>query len=244
MREKKFTRIAAFLLCLTMLLGNAVVLTSASEIENSEDSITDVTLEELRERLNAITYEEYFAKNANVPNATEKVDVDISAYAAEGDGFELVERDGQAALFTPQNGSVTWTVNVPKTAKYAIKIEYYPDQNRATSIERILQINDKVPFAEARFLTLPKNWVNDYEAFEISSDLVSEAKQVGYNVIEADGKSYITFPDFVTEEMTRFAEDHNVRFFLHDITNNELFAGNRYQMTSADYLALRLGHLL
>ena len=59
MREKKFTRIAAFLLCLTMLLGNAVVFASASENDDSEGSITDVTLEELRELLNAITYEEY-----------------------------------------------------------------------------------------------------------------------------------------------------------------------------------------
>ena len=45
------------------------------------------------------------------------------------------------------NVEVSWTVNIPETAKYAIKIEYYPDQNRSTSIERTLKINDKVPFA-------------------------------------------------------------------------------------------------
>ena len=45
MREKKFTRIAAFLLCLTMILGNAVIFASASDATGSGDSITDVSLE-------------------------------------------------------------------------------------------------------------------------------------------------------------------------------------------------------
>ena len=222
MREKKFTRIAAFLLCLTMLLGSAVVFASASEIDDSEGSITDVTLEELRELLNAITYEEYSAKYHNVANATQTVQVPIDQYDTKDEGFKMEEKGGVNALYTPQNGSVSWTVDVPETAKYAIKIEYYPDQNRATSIERILKINDEVPFAEARFLTLPKRWVNDYVDFEISSDLVSKAKEVGYEVIQKDGKSYITFPDYVTEAMSQFAEEYEVRFFQRDITNNEL----------------------
>ena len=58
MREKKFTRIAAFLLCLVMVLGNAAIFASASEIEDSGDSTTNVTLESLKELLNAISYEE------------------------------------------------------------------------------------------------------------------------------------------------------------------------------------------
>ena len=223
MREKKFTRIAAFLLCLTMLLGSAVVFASASDTVNSEDSITGVTLEELKELLNAITYEEYSEKYADVPRAKAPIEVPIAQFVTTDEGFAMEPKGGVEALFTPQNGSVSWTVTVPETAKYAIKIEYYPDQNRATSIERILKINDKVPFAEARFLTLPKRWVNDYEDFEISADLVAAAKEVfGKYVIEKDGKSYITFPDFVTQEMADFSEEYGVRFFQRDITKNEI----------------------
>ena len=221
MREKKFTRIVAFLLCLTMLVGNAIVIASASEVK-SGDSVTDVTLEELRELLNAISYEEYSKKNADVSGATQVIQVPIREFTAEGEGFEMGTKGGVDALYTPATGSVSWTVEIPKTAKYAIKIEYYPDQNRSTSIERILKLNDKVPFAEARFLTLPKRWVNNYEDFEIDSSLVSEAKAVGYNVVEKDGKSYITFPDFVTQEMSAFADEYGVRFFQRDITKNEI----------------------
>ena len=221
MREKKFTRIVAFLLCLTMLIGNVVVLASASE-DHSGDSITDVTLEELRELLNAISYEEYSEKNADVKGAKETIQVPIDQFVADGDGFKMESKGGVQALYTPATGSVSWTVDIPETAKYAIKIEYYPDQNRSTSIERILKINDKVPFSEARFLTMPKRWVNNYVDFEIDSSLVSEAKAVGYEVVEKDGKSYITFPDFVTQEMSEFADEYGVRFFQRDITKNEI----------------------
>ena len=222
MREKKFTRILAFLLCLTMLMGSAVVCVSASDATNSEGSVTDVTLEELRELLNAISYEEYSEKYADVGRADQAIQIPIDAFVTEDEGFKMETKDGVNALYTPQNGSVSWTIDIPETAKYAIKIEYYPDQNRSTSIERILKINDKVPFAEARFLTLPKRWVNDYVDFEISADLVTEAKEVGYEVIEKDGKSYITFPDFVTTAMADFAEEYGVRFFQRDITDNEI----------------------
>ena len=101
MREKKFTRIAALLLCLTMLLGNAVIFASASDAEGSGGSITDVSLEELRELLNAISYEEYSDKNAAVPGATQTVEVPIGQFSTEDDGFEMQTKDGVNALFTP-----------------------------------------------------------------------------------------------------------------------------------------------
>ena len=230
MREKKFTRIAAFLLCLTMLLGNAVVFASASDADGSGGSITDVSLEELRELLNAISYEEYSDKNATIPGATQTVEVPIDLFSTEDDGFKMETKDGVNALFTPANGEVSWTVTVPETAKYAIKIEYYPDQNRSTSIERVLKINDKVPFAEARFLTLPKRWVNDYVDAtvvpgkgETAESVAAKAKEVGYTDVRVeDGKVRIGFPDFVTQDMAEFADTYKVRYLQRDITNNEI----------------------
>ncbi len=230
MREKKFTRIAAFLLCFAMLLGNAVIIASASGTASGDGSITDTSLEDLRELLNAISYGEYSEKNAEIPAASEAIQVPIGEYTTESEGFEMKTVDGVEALFTPQDGEVYWTINVPADAKYAIMIEYYPDQNRSTSIERILKINDKVPFAEARFLTMPKRWVNEYEKAiltpgkgESAEALSALATEAGYtDVTIQDGKVYIGFPDFVTEEMSIFADSFGVRFFQRDITKNEI----------------------
>lgn len=227
MREKKFQRIAAFVLCLAMVLGNAVVFASASE---PDGSVTDVSLEELRELLNAISYAEYTEKHQNVPTATQTIEVPIDQYVTEDDGFELHVVEGAEALFTPQTGEVSWTVTIPETAKYAIKIEYYPDQNRATSIERILKINDKVPFSEARFLTLPKRWVNDYEDAvltpgkgQTAEALAALATEAGYtDVTVVDGKVVIGFPAYISKSMSDFADEYGVRYFQKDINNNEI----------------------
>ena len=237
MREKKFTRIAAFALCLCTLFGSAAVLASAAEPSGSGSSI-DVSSSELKELLNAITYQEYQDKYSDVQRATGKVEVPIASFTATSDEFKMVVRDGEDALFTPQDGSVSWTVDIPQSvmpkgkreAKFAIRIEYFPDANRSTSIERILKINDKVPFAEARFLNVPKRWVNDYKAAELvpakgttAAELAQLAKDVGFDDIETkDGKVYLGFPDAFTSEMTAFAEEYEVRFFQRDTTNNEL----------------------
>ena len=230
MREKKFTRIAALLLCLTMLIGNAVIFASASDASGTGGSTTDVSLEELRELLNAITYEEYSEKNAAVPGATQSIVVDVSTYITEDDGFKMEMKDGVNALFTPADGEVSWTVTIPETAKYAIRFEYYPDQNRSTSIERTLKINDKVPFSEARFITLPKRWVNDYVDATLTpgkgetvESLAGAAKEAGYTDVRIEsGKVLIGFPDFVTQEMADFADAFGVRFFQRDISKNEI----------------------
>ena len=231
MRGTKFKRLAAFLLSTSMLLGSFAVVASAAEQDSAGGgSITDVSLEELKELLNAISYDEYAEANRDVPRATESVEVNISDFVTEDEGFEYRVEDGKDALFTPYNGSVSWKVNIPATAKYAIKIEYYPNQNRSTSIERILKINDKVPFAEARFLTLPKRWVNDYVdavltpgAKQSAEALADLAKEAGYKDVRVEnGKVYIGFPDYMTQSMSEFADDYRVRFFQTDITNNEI----------------------
>ena len=242
MREKKFTRILAFALCLVMLLGNTVMLTSASGGEGSGNASSGSALDELRELLNAISYEEYSQKNSHVAAAGSTVEVPVADFTVvkkvvmyDNDGNELRNfewDESKNALYTPANGEVSWTVTVPETGKYAIKIEYYPDANRSTSIERIFKINDKVPFAEARFLTLPKRWVNDYEDAilvpgkgQTAESLAAAAVEAGYKaetVRVEDGMVKISFPEFVTESMSAFADEYGVRFFQKDITNNEL----------------------
>ncbi len=259
MREKKFTRIAAFVLCLCMLFGSAVVVVSASESSDSGSESVGTSSESLRELLNAITYAEYQKKNIDVPRAVHAVSVDISPDTNPGftltgadeetlAKFAMVTRDGVEGLYTPENGSVSWTVDIPQSAmpdgddeaKFAIRIEYYPDTNKSTSIERILKINDKVPFAEARFLTLPKRWVNAYEKAKLSAkegmtleQLKAEALAAGYTDVEIcdvwnenkqrnEQKVCIGFPDYFSPAMNAFAKKYSVRFFLRDLTNNEI----------------------
>ncbi len=233
----KFKRLIAGLLAFMMLFGGNAVIASASD-KASGDSVTDTSLADLKELLNAISYDEYEAKNKNVPKAKEELVIDVLNYeevVVVNDPFSEAEMsDGVKVLYTPQDGEVTWSVEIPETAKYAIKIEYYPfENNRSTSIERILKIDDAVPFAEARFLTLPKNWVNQYAAAVIepedeSAASVAEAAEAagftdaGSTVTVEGGKVSITFPQYMTESMREFCDTYEVRFFMTDINRNEI----------------------
>ncbi len=226
-----------------MLLGNAIVIASAAEPSDSGSSSIDTSSDELRELLNAITYQEYQKKYVDVKRAVGTVRVPIDQFVVDSttkdeykDQFKMVKVGDDDALFTPQNGSVSWIVNIPdeampgtREAKFAVLIEYFPNENKSTSIERILKINDKVPFAEARFLTMPKRWVNDYVDAILTpsgigaAELADKAKAAGYTEVSVqDGKVVIGFPDHFTAEMTAFAKDYEVRFFQRDITNNEI----------------------
>ena len=127
-------------------------------------------MSEIKELLNAISYGEYAKTYSNKPKATQAITIDaITGY--NGAGYIVSEEDAAAGdirpadkdkdgvaegLFTSSEGEVSWVVTVPESAKYAIMIEYYPVVRKAASIERVFKINDKVPFGEARYLTLSK----------------------------------------------------------------------------------------
>ena len=176
MKKTKFHRLLALVLATALLVGGALSVSAASV--GMIGSTTNKTLAEIKEQLNAISYEAYVAKNADVPRATSAV---LIAAAQEGiwsfekgvsgDEAEVkVMEDGSVALYTPASGTTTWKVTIPAAGKYSIVIEYWPDQAKAASIERILKINDEIPFAQARYLTLPKIWNNKYVSAQVSDE--------------------------------------------------------------------------
>lgn len=81
--------------------------------------------------------------------------------------------DGRKSIFLPAEGTVAWNVEIPKTALYSIDMQYYAfagEGSKTTGIERTFYINGKVPFYEARFLTLTKTWTNDESTYELDEN--------------------------------------------------------------------------
>ena len=211
MGKAKFTKLMALILALTFLVGGGTVATFAAEDTGDEvgSEETNDTLAEIKELLNAISYGEYSAKysGAAYPKATQTITIDATNGYITADGEEDVrladkEKDGVAeGLFTSSEGEVSWTVEVPESAKYAIKIEYYPVIGKAASIERVFKINDKVPFGEARYLTLSKTWTSEYlEGLYLVGSLDSVSGSVS-DVAESD------LPGDIRNELQAFAEE-------------------------------------
>ena len=203
----------------------------------------------------------YFDK---VPNATEEIVIngldgvyvntlgDVLSYDGDtvikpGDKIPNTDlpykfSDGTTeGLLIPDSGTTTWTIaadseNAIKTAtRYSIYIEYYPIENKSAAIERIFMINDKVPFAEARYMTISKVWSTPYPDAGIilgkkdsAESIIAAAKEAGF----ADAKEStnnkgekvvaLSFPELWTEKLTKFVKEYEVRYFTADTDRNEI----------------------
>jgi hypothetical protein len=246
MKRTKIQRVTALLLCLIFVASCFSVNTLAADgaagesgggssgSNDQENSYLGLSTSDMLELLETISYTDYLLEYSGVTPATDVVTIDaVNSVLAEKSDVDVTanvgEYDGETALLTPGTGSVTWKVTVPKTAKYTIKIEYYAvDDGKASSIERIFRINGKVPFSEARYLTIKKNWVNDYvdaiyNGDESKATLKTEADKAGIEYYEdAAGKLCFKYPEVWTSAITKFCELYEIRFFKLDINKNEL----------------------
>ncbi len=249
MKKTNFQRLTATLLCLMFVLGCFVLPISAAQTDTSgtsgtSSSTTGQTLAEIRELLNAMSYKEYAALYVGVPGGKEVITIDavkdINSEKTDSDDYEIIGdgenaedmakyglNEGEFCIATNGTGSVTWNVEVPTRGKYVIKIEYYATEGKATAVERILKINDKVPFSEARYLSLNKNWQNDYVDAIYSGkaswdEVKSAADKAGVEYYENDGQLKFKYPEVWTNARTSFCEQYDLRFMKIDIYKNEL----------------------
>lgn len=198
MKQNLLRRIIASVLALSCLAGCVVVAASAADAAtgSANGSTTGTTLADVKELLNALSYASYSASDAFrfAKPGSEPIGIDALGYdAAKTDSkvyrVKIDEKTGIATvvdasylpaegeslgLFTGDSGETVFKLNIPSTAKYNIKIEYYPAlqlvdpegnalyNDKSGSIERILKINGTIPFSEARYLVLPKIWKNSY----------------------------------------------------------------------------------
>ena len=248
MKRTKFQRLIALLLALTFLLSGAVLTVSASDESISRStSVTDKTLAELKEELNAISYDEYIHKEAfeSASIGSSLIVIDATQYDAENTdaAVKIEEYDGVSAIYTPSEGTVAWKVNVPEASRYTLVVEYYPVAAKTSAIERVLRINGEVPFAEARYITFAKLWGAEnictytVKEGENAQAIADEAAAVGIkatveqkDTVDKKGKPIsvtnviMTYPEIISNKVNEFINKYELRFFRTDMDENELRA--------------------
>ena len=184
MKRTKFQqRIIALLLTFVLLVGGSATTVSAES--GSNDSVTDVTIESMKDLLDVVSYDKYCNKyyekdtEGNVVTDNGKPDgepvwtidraendivIDGTVYDAENTDAAVSTGTygGHEGLYTPDTGSVSWKVNIPEDGRYTILIEYYAVEAKNSAVGRILKINGEIPFSEARYLTMSKAYANAY----------------------------------------------------------------------------------
>ena len=189
MKRTKFTRVLAFCLAVLMLTGAFGMSASAASGVPGEDTSADA-LAALLNASSYSAYSQKYANVGRGSGEvlidakdvyTYTVDDVVYYYDSETGGYYYIDENkarvdvaadtldiafgtygGEEALYSPANGTVTWQVTIPSTGRYAIEVEYYPIGQTTSAIERVFYIDGKVPFAQARYLTLSKIWTNEY----------------------------------------------------------------------------------
>jgi len=131
----------------------------------NQDVVTGISLEDL----DVHAASDYYAYLDSFPNQTpqsEPLIIPATQFSdSTGDHTILNNHEGiDQALLTPEVGSVTWSFDVPATGFYHILIAYYPYPGKSSMIERVLYLNDEVPFDGAETLTFHRIWGNQSDA--------------------------------------------------------------------------------
>ncbi len=164
MRQSRTMKLVALFMCALMLIGSVVPVFAAEEGDNTGSTDSLVSVSDL---LSFISYEEYLSKYPAVEEARASESFTVSAldYVKEKTDaeVEVTEYQGEQCLVTGGEGSTTWKFTVPESGFYTLTLEFSPTTELTSAIERILYINDKVPFIETRYVALNKTWNYAYE---------------------------------------------------------------------------------
>lgn len=74
-----------------------------------------------------------------------------------------VDGENDVMQWANQEGSVSWTVNIPETGVYNIKMIYEALESNTNDVEFSLLIDGESPYATASRITLNKRWINESE---------------------------------------------------------------------------------
>jgi hypothetical protein len=118
------------------------------------------------------TYDEYMQKYGNKKYANDQIEIYTDYVDKFSGGVEIKKGIGgynEECVITGERSFVEWHFDVEKEGFYSIEIEYYPVAGRGINIERILQIDGKIPFREASSVVFRRRWV-DKEPVAVNPD--------------------------------------------------------------------------
>lgn len=139
-----------------------------------DTSYTLNSLGDMADLMVSLTYADYLSDYATVPDTTVTIDIDVTDYnrdLSEGaitvNENDDVVREGKTVkadtVTTTDEGKIVFDIDVPETAMYSVSVEYYPLEGNGATVERILLIDGKIPFSEARYMNFSRIWVDKEE---------------------------------------------------------------------------------
>ncbi len=163
--QSRYMSLVLVICMLMQLFSGLGVFAQPDVVDPDNDGVTRTlnSLDEMADLMVSTTYAEYLALNQEAPKATEEIVIKAVDYDKEltTANVEVVvdEQKGQT-LVTDDTGKLVYTIEVPETAMYAMTVEYFPIEGNGSNIERILLIDGRIPYNEARYINFTRVWAD------------------------------------------------------------------------------------
>lgn len=153
----------AVFLTLSILFLQVVMPVGAGPADSARDQQTSSSQEKT---VGEESYKDYQSRLSDRPAGTQEVILDLMSYTeAFGEvnkRTDIPERTGEV-LFTGEESSVTWRLEVPEAGRYQLRITYYTIEGKGSDIGRAVTIDGKSPFEESGDITFRRVWEDDGE---------------------------------------------------------------------------------
>lgn len=108
------------------------------------------------------SYTAYLEKYGQEEMADCEVDIPVAEYAASEGTVQLYEEyEGKEnVILTDEDGYVEWSITVPQTGLYQIRVDYLTYGGNGLKVERSVYIDGELPYNEAEFLTFERSFVD------------------------------------------------------------------------------------
>ena len=149
-------------------------------------------------------YEQYIADKVSAPEHA-VIEISGASYTSyDGPQPEIVELDGVEAAATSNEGSISYTFTVKEAGLYNLAFDYYPLEGYGSTIERMLYLDGKIPYSEARSILFQRQFADEGEKrYSVSGNEYRRSQAEihewfttdafsGYGFINAPLKLYLT----------------------------------------------------
>lgn len=179
-KQKKITKTTFIVIAIAVIIGFGLLARYIGK-ENGQD--TGDTYMEYQGYAPEHSYMAYLKEHGEAGLAEAVVEIPVTVYSdARGNIQVYPEYQGRKDVILTEDGYVEWSVEIPETGFYQMRVDYLAWEGSGFDVERSVHIDGELPYKEAGFLKFERSFV-DVEA-EPSVDLYGNDIRPGWEELQ------------------------------------------------------------
>ncbi|GAA4062540.1 extracellular solute-binding protein [Amphibacillus indicireducens] len=156
-------KLVRIILVLVIIFSSVWIIDSRNKADQHYSKAM-VEFEAVVSERNEDSYYNYLENYSNAARPNQVIRIEGEDFVeTEGVGFSLIDEFNnmnEQSVLTPEEGSISWQVDVEEAGLYNIRIHYYPIEGKSSAIQREININGDLPFMGADYVIFDRVWAD------------------------------------------------------------------------------------